>query len=240
MIVILLTKKDLIKRIFKVIGISFFIFVTMTYLIVYKESSNIKDEIKQEISQDKNEESNNLRLKEKNVYIDKYRIVVNYDSIKNGLDFEFVLGGSNKDGSSLNQKLEEENFEMMSGINTVIDYVMYFFVITLYVSLLFYIMYKITTKYLPYLMKYVKKGLSKKESTRVTGFRSIIRYRMKGFLPLIITMLFVIYLTYDLYNSKNLECFVVGTLYYVAGYVLYVLMIMVYEYLLIQRELRNF
>ena len=187
---------------------------------------------------DSTDVTDSIKEEGKNVYLDGYSIKVKYDNIVRGIDFTVDLEKGKE--NTLSKRMEGEKLTMINGINTVIDYAMTFFILTLYISLLFFIMYKITTKYVPYVMKYIKKGLSKKESTRVTGFRSLIKYRLKGYTPMIISILYVIYLAWDITVRESLVCFVEGTLFYVFGFLLYVVLIMVIEYLLIQREIKNF
>lgn len=107
---------------------------------------------------------------------------------------------------------------------------MYFIGVSLYVVLLFKVMTKITTKYMPYLMKFIKKGFAKEEKVRIMGFRGLLKVYFRGNTILGMTALFLLVMMYNIMETGLTVQYLIGwTLTYVALFVLYAILILLYE-----------
>src|SRR5699024_4510301 len=109
--------------------------------------------------------------------------------------------------------------------------------ISVYATLLFKIMSKLTTRYIPYLMKFVKKGFAKREKTRIMRFRGLLQVYLRGKTIIVITGIYVIGMLYGAMKTGVTVQYVIGgTVSYAVVFVVYTLIIFLYEYCVSVKE----
>jgi|SRR5699024_1345455 len=121
---------------------------------------------------------------------------------------------------------------MLSYFSYLMSVAIYFLAITLIVK-------QLVLRYFPRFMKYVKKGLSRREEIRVTGFRSLLRHHLQGYTFIIISALFIVLMSIILLDNFKCSYLTFFTVMYITLYLLSAISFMITEYYLIQKTLKE-
>ena len=114
-------------------------------------------------------------------------------------------------------------------------YIMLSFVLVVYFYLLGLGWSCLVTKIYPKIFKYMKKGMSKKVETRVTGMRSLLKLHLNdSYIFKAFNIVFIIAMLMVMYNNITLTKSVIATGIYLIAHLIYTTVYMLVEYISIR------
>jgi len=118
----------------------------------------------------------------------------------------------------------------------LLDVLLYVLIYTVVITVMFVVLYNLAVKFLPFILKYIKKGLSDREETRITGFRVLLKMRLNNIVTKILAVIYVVVLSLATVKYGMVDCIIKGSIFFAIGFLTYSIIVMVYDYITIRNQ----